>query len=53
MPRPPVSGWRRSYFARWFLLGSLVGLISGAAALALHYLTVAVRPLALGSWASG
>lgn len=49
MPRPPVSGWRRSYFARWFLLGSLVGLISGAAALALHYLTVAVRSLALGS----
>ena len=49
MPRPPVSGWRRSYFARWFLLGSLVGLISGAAALALQYLTIAVRSLALGS----
>jgi len=42
------SSWWRSHFARWFLLGALVGGISGTSALALYYLMGAFRRIFLG-----
>ncbi len=45
--------WWQTYFARWFLLGALVGAIAGGAALALHYLMAAIRAISLGALGFG
>ncbi|MGB9734050.1 MAG: chloride channel protein [Conexivisphaera sp.] len=40
--------WWQTHFARWFLLGVLVGAISGGTALALYYLMAVIRSISLG-----
>ena len=41
--------WWQGYFVKWFVLGALVGAVSGGASLALYYLIIIIRDVSLGS----